>query len=212
MSEDGPGGHGGGSNGVAAHAPDGAAHEGEKIPPPKAMDSRKSTWAVSPFDVHVEGMATPLGAHSRRTSGIDLDEYFVGLSATGKKTPANIIQVGPKDLDQHSKLPYAMRLHGSVLPRMILPILFIGVWATTITVICKYVVDRTFIFGFHFMMLTSSSWRQHSPSHSPGFRSWSCPLLPQYHCIRTIRRWSKIMDTPLRTRSQSRTLYLGTHR
>lgn len=79
MSEDGPGGHGGSNGAPTAHPADGGAHEGERIPPPKAMDSRKSTWAVSPFDVHVSGMATPLGAHSRRTSGIDLDEYFVWL-------------------------------------------------------------------------------------------------------------------------------------
>lgn len=76
MAEEGPGGHGG--SGGAAHqtAADGI-HDGEKIAPPPKMESRKSTWAVSAFDVHVSGMATPLGTHSRRSSGIDLDEYFV---------------------------------------------------------------------------------------------------------------------------------------
>ena len=78
MAEDGPG-HGSTGGGAAAHAADGT-HDAEKIVP-KAMDSRKSTWAVSPFDVHVSGMATPLGSHSRRSSGIDLDEYFVRCSS-----------------------------------------------------------------------------------------------------------------------------------
>lgn len=53
-------------------------HETEKsIPPPKPIESRKSTWAVSAFDVQASGMATPLGTHSRRSSGIELEDYFV---------------------------------------------------------------------------------------------------------------------------------------
>lgn len=129
------------------------------------------------------------------------------------KCPANILKVGPKDLDQHSKLPYAMRLHGSVLPRMILPILCIGGWATAVTLICKYVVDRMYQYmPFYSTILTSSSWCQHSPPYSPWFCRRSGPLLPQYHRIRTICRWPEIMDPPLCTRSQSRTIHLGTHR
>lgn len=43
-----------------------------------------------------------------------------------------------------SKLPYFLRLHGSVLPRMILPLLCIGAWATCITCISQFVYDRRF--------------------------------------------------------------------
>jgi hypothetical protein len=43
------------------------------------------------------------------------------------------------DLDAHSKLPYFLRMHGSVMPRMIVPLLMVGAWATLITCISKFV-------------------------------------------------------------------------
>jgi putative membrane protein len=36
-----------------------------------------------------------------------------------------------------------MRMHGSVLPRMILPLTFAGGWATLITCLSKFVTPRT---------------------------------------------------------------------
>ena len=51
-------------------------------------------------------------------------------------------QVGPLDLDKHSKLPYFLRMHGSVLPRMIVPLLMIASWTTLITCISKFVQER----------------------------------------------------------------------
>jgi len=53
----------------------------------------------------------------------DLDDYFHG----------------PIDVDKHSKWPIFMRLHGSILPKMILPLLFLGGWATMIQCISKFV-------------------------------------------------------------------------
>ena len=41
--------------------------------------------------------------------------------------------------NQQSDLPYFLRIHGSVLPKMILPLLFVAGWATAVTVISKYV-------------------------------------------------------------------------
>ena len=60
-------------------------------------------------------------AYSRRntTNSLDMEDYFEG----------------PRDMDRHSKVPYFLRLHGSVLPKMILPLTFIGGWATAVTVI-----------------------------------------------------------------------------
>jgi len=54
----------------------------------------------------------------------------------------NIFQVGPRDLDHHSKWPIFLRLHGSITPEMILPLLFVGGWSAAITSISKYVYDR----------------------------------------------------------------------
>lgn len=52
------------------------------------------------------------------------------------------IQVGPRDPDRHSKLPYFLRLHGGVLPKMILPLAFMTAWSTLITCISVWVHNR----------------------------------------------------------------------
>jgi putative membrane protein len=36
-------------------------------------------------------------------------------------------------------------MHGSVTPDMVLPLLFVAAWATTITLISKFVHDRTLL-------------------------------------------------------------------
>lgn len=58
-----------------------------------------------------------------RRESLDLDDYFVG----------------PRDLSKHSKWPMLMRMHGSIMPKMILPLLLVGGWATMIVVISKKV-------------------------------------------------------------------------
>lgn len=62
----------------------------------------------------------PLRAPTHQT--LDLDDYFTG----------------PRDIKRHSKWPYFLRLHGSILPKLILPLAFIGCWATAITCISKF--------------------------------------------------------------------------
>jgi ion channel-forming bestrophin family protein len=43
------------------------------------------------------------------------------------------------DPNTYSPLPYFMRLRGSVLPKMILPLLFVAGWSTMVTCITKFV-------------------------------------------------------------------------
>ncbi|KAI4173423.1 MAG: hypothetical protein LQ343_002956 [Gyalolechia ehrenbergii] len=45
----------------------------------------------------------------------------------------------PRDIERHSKLPYFLRMHGSITPRMIIPLSFVGAWATLITCISHWV-------------------------------------------------------------------------
>jgi predicted membrane chloride channel (bestrophin family) len=59
---------------------------------------------------------------SRKNSSLDLDDYFRG----------------PRDLGKHSKWPMFMQMHGSILPKMILPLLAVGAWATAVTLIHYY--------------------------------------------------------------------------
>jgi hypothetical protein len=53
-------------------------------------------------------------------------------------------QVGPRDLDHHSKWPVFLRVHGSVTPEMVLPLLFVAGWSSMITLISKFVHDRRY--------------------------------------------------------------------
>lgn len=46
---------------------------------------------------------------------------------------------GPRDVHRHSKLPLFLRLHGGILPKMALPLVFIGGWATAVTCIHNFV-------------------------------------------------------------------------
>ncbi|KAJ4331482.1 hypothetical protein N0V87_009109 [Didymella glomerata] len=61
----------------------------------------------------------------KQDSDKDFDDYFVG----------------PRDLDHHSKWPVFLRIHGSVTPEMVLPLLFVAGWSSMITLISKFVHD-----------------------------------------------------------------------
>lgn len=125
-------------------------------------------------------------------------------------------------MDGHSKLPYFMRMHGSVTPRMILPLAMIGGWATCITCISMFVYKRTSQFLSPHFSTTSpqkvhanpipNSRSQHPPPHSPRFRSWPRALLPQHNRLRAILGRTKILGHTLRAIPQSSKEHLGTHR
>lgn len=57
--------------------------------------------------------------HDANKASVKIDDYFAQ----------------PRDIERHSKLPYFLRMHGSITPRMIVPLVFVGVWATLITCI-----------------------------------------------------------------------------
>ncbi|KAF2276578.1 UPF0187-domain-containing protein [Westerdykella ornata] len=80
------------------------------------------------------GAKEPHPAVRRQTTDRDLDDYFIG----------------PRDLDHHSKWPMFLRLHGSITPEMILPLLFVGGWSAMITCISKFVHDL----GINQLLLT----------------------------------------------------------
>ncbi|KAG9242250.1 Bestrophin, RFP-TM, chloride channel-domain-containing protein [Calycina marina] len=123
-----------------------------------AASSRKST-----FEYMVEsGVATPM-PNNKRQSKIDLEDYFAG----------------PRDMDRHSKLPYFMRMHGSVLPSMILPLFWITCWAVLITCISKFLHDLGvstllltvlgFVVGLALSFRSTSAYER----YSDGRKAWA---------------------------------------
>lgn len=101
-------------------------------PRPEAEVSHNVTSPLSPKT------AFPIIQPRRRTS-FDIEDYFHG----------------PRDLSRHSKWPLFMQMHGSIMPKMILPLLFIAAWSSAITVISKNVHPL----GINSVLLVS--WRMH---------------------------------------------------
>ncbi|KAG6139709.1 hypothetical protein E4U28_003771 [Claviceps purpurea] len=62
----------------------------------------------------------------RRVSLLEINDYFTG----------------PRDTAKHSKWPLFLQMHGSILPKMILPLIFIGLWSTAITTIHNVVESK----------------------------------------------------------------------
>ncbi len=54
-------------------------------------------------------------------------------------------KVGPRDLETHSKWPNFMQLHGSITPRMLLPMLMITLWSIIVTAISAKTKPRELI-------------------------------------------------------------------
>ncbi|OJD29329.1 uncharacterized protein BKCO1_8400030 [Diplodia corticola] len=59
----------------------------------------------------------------KRTKSIDLDDYFEG----------------PRSIDKHSKWPMFLRMHGSIFPELVFPVISCGLWATLITCVSQFV-------------------------------------------------------------------------
>ncbi|KAI5818836.1 Bestrophin, RFP-TM, chloride channel-domain-containing protein [Pyronema omphalodes] len=107
-------------------------------------------------------MAThPLGG--QRRNSWDLDDYFSG----------------PLDPAKHSKFPFFMRLHGSILPKLILPILFIAGWSCAIVAISKYVhklaVDSVLLTVLGFVVALALSFRSTTAyeRYNEGRKYWA---------------------------------------
>lgn len=60
-----------------------------------------------------------------RSFHLELDDYFEG----------------PRDIRQFSRVPLCLRLYGSVLPKIIAPLVFVVTWAAAITAVCEHVYD-----------------------------------------------------------------------
>ncbi|KAF2999760.1 hypothetical protein E8E13_005130 [Curvularia kusanoi] len=110
------------------------------------------------------------------TGSLDAEDYFVG----------------PRDMAKHSKWPFFMRMHGSVLPKMIIPLLVVTAWSTAITCISKWVHPLNvsnllltvlgFVVGLAISFRTSSAYER----YMEGRKYWSQLQLVSQNLARTI--------------------------
>ncbi|KAH7007905.1 Bestrophin, RFP-TM, chloride channel-domain-containing protein [Microdochium trichocladiopsis] len=111
-------------------------------------------------------------------ASIDLDDYFTG----------------PRDIQKHSKWPLFMRLHGSILPKLIVPITFIALWSTGITWIHKegpsislgttnvLLTVIGFVVGLGLSFRSSTAYER----YAEGRRYWSQLTVTCHNLARTI--------------------------
>lgn len=86
---------------------------------------------------------------------------------------------GPRDTQRHSKLPLFMQLHGGILPKMILPLVFVGSWATTVCLIDEHIsnvgVDTVLLTVLGFVVAFAVSFRTSTAyeRYMEGRRYWA---------------------------------------
>ncbi|CCU74922.1 unnamed protein product [Blumeria hordei] len=86
---------------------------------------------------------------------------------------------GPRDLDSHSKVPMFLRIHGSIMPHLIVPLTFVGLWSSLITYISNHyislAVEPILITVLGIVVSLSLSFRSSSAyeRYSEGRRLWS---------------------------------------
>jgi putative membrane protein len=119
----------------------------------------------------------PLPPSRRQTTGsVDMEDYFVG----------------PRDMNKHSKWPFFLRMHGSVLPKMLLPLIVVALWSTLITCISEYVYPLKisnllltvlgFVVGLAISFRTSTAYER----YAEGRKYWSQMLFVGQNLARTI--------------------------
>ncbi|KAI0155352.1 UPF0187-domain-containing protein [Xylariaceae sp. FL1272] len=174
-SHDPAGGHAGPDH-HGQNGPNGHAHDGDfAFTEKKTMPpqpSRRNTATPNPF--------------SRRNTSIDLDDYFSG----------------PRDLTKHSKWPLFMQLHGSITPKMIVPLLVVGAWASIITVVSKTVpgvnlgIESILLTITGFVVSMGLSFRSSSAyeRYAEGRRYWSQLILSSQALGRAF--WVNALERP----------------
>ncbi|KUI64006.1 hypothetical protein VM1G_10781 [Cytospora mali] len=110
---------------------------------------------------------------SRHHSNLDLDDYFTG----------------PRDILKHSKWPMFMQMHGSILPKMVVPLLILGGWATCITCISEFTrvqlgVSSTLLTITGFVVSLGLSFRNSSAyeRYMEGRKYWA-QLIMASNCL-----------------------------
>jgi ion channel-forming bestrophin family protein len=95
---------------------------------PKVLVTDRITGSDASFPIAQHSSPTfekPKLHRDRTSHSLHLETYFKG----------------PRDIYRHSKWPYFLRLNGSVLPKMLLPLTMVASWAVLITCVSKFVYD-----------------------------------------------------------------------
>ncbi|KAK4149503.1 Bestrophin, RFP-TM, chloride channel-domain-containing protein [Chaetomidium leptoderma] len=124
MADDGQAAAGAPGASAAPGAPGGGHHGPPDIPPINTQNAKFNANATNgPHMEEIASLTSPRlftpNPFSRKNTSLDIDDYFTG----------------PRDIQKHSKWPIFLQMHGSILPKLILPLLSIAAWSSWITCI-----------------------------------------------------------------------------
>ncbi|KAL2175910.1 Bestrophin, RFP-TM, chloride channel-domain-containing protein [Thermothelomyces heterothallicus CBS 202.75] len=112
---------------------------------------------------------------SRKNTSLEIDDYFTG----------------PRDIQKHSKWPIFLQMHGSILPKLILPLLAVAMWSTWITCIHVLVTPISigsvlltvlgFVVGLGLSFRSSTAYER----YAEGRKYWAQLILASQNLGRT---------------------------
>nr|BAK01447.1 predicted protein [Hordeum vulgare subsp. vulgare] len=111
----------------------------------------------------------------RKQTSLDMYDYFTG----------------PRDIQKHSKWPLILQMHGSITPKLIVPLLIAGGWASAVTVITMKVyslrVDSVLLTILGFVVGLSLSFRSTTAyeRYAEGRRYWGMLIMASQTLGRT---------------------------
>lgn len=95
-------------------------------------------------------------------------------------------------MSKHSKWPFFMRMHGSVFPKMILPLIVVAGWSTLITCLSEFIYPLAvstllltvlgFVVGLAISFRTSTAYER----YTEGRKYWTQLILVSQNLARTI--------------------------
>lgn len=123
-----------------------------------------------------QGCDTPRGFKHVSTFDPNLTDYFEG----------------PRDIRHFSRIPICLRIYGSVLPKMIVPLVCVTIWSTAITAVCEYIVDLGInsillgVLGFIISLALSFRVTTAYERFSEGCKYWAALMFNARVLARTI--------------------------
>ncbi|CAN8095227.1 unnamed protein product [Discula destructiva] len=164
---------------AAVGSGDGVAHTAHKKP------SLESVVPLQQVESFMRSKANTPNPFSRQHTSLDLDDYFTG----------------PRDINKHSKWPLFLQMHGSILPKMIVPLFCLGGWATCITCIseltqAKLGVSNILLTVTGFVVSLGLSFRNSSAyeRYMEGRKYWAQLILTTQNLARVI--WIHTKERP----------------
>ncbi|PSR80852.1 membrane protein [Coniella lustricola] len=154
-----------------------------------------SSFRGTSFTSNASGLSTPSPSGTTRGPTWKHHDFYAprGLKHLHSFEPDfDEYWEGPRDIRQFSRVPLCLRLYGSVLPKIIAPLVFVGVWAAAITTVCEKVMDLGInsilltVLGFIVGLALSFRFSTAYERYSDGSKYWTALLLHSRVLARTL--------------------------